>query len=344
MVFPSLRETLFEDNGRPGYSEARVETQQVKATIVGHPEFEAYAERVTAIVDTWRETHEPLLRGLEVDALPKTVIHNLSEELLVRFADLPLLSRYNVYQRLMDYWSEVMQDDVYLIAADGWVEAAKPRGIIEDKEKKIKETPDLTIKRKKYKMDLIPPALVVARYFAEEQGAIEALEAEQESAARELEEFVEDHASEEGLLEDATNEKGKVTKVGVNDRLKAIQDEPESDEEREALKRCLALIEAESKAGKEVKDAEAALDKQVLARYSKLSEPDIKTLVVEDKWFVSIRAAIAGEVLRLTQRLDGRVKELKERYAKTLPVLETDVETLSANVEGHLKDMGLAWS
>ena len=135
----------------------------------------------------------------------------------------------------MDYWAEVMQDDVYLIAADGWVEAAKPRGIIEDKERKIKETPDLTIKRKKYKMDLIPPALIVARYFAKEQAAIEALQAEQETAARELEEFIEEHTGEEGLLEDATNDKGKVTKGGVKDRLKAIEDEPEGDEERDAL-------------------------------------------------------------------------------------------------------------
>ena len=41
----------------------------------------------------------------------------LSEDLLARFADLPLLSRYDVYQRLMDYWAETMQDDVYLLAA-----------------------------------------------------------------------------------------------------------------------------------------------------------------------------------------------------------------------------------
>jgi hypothetical protein len=71
----------------------------------------------------------------------------------------------------MDYWAETLQDDVYLIAADGWVEAARPRGIVEDKERKIKETPDLTIGRKKYKMDLVPPALLVARFFAEEQSA-----------------------------------------------------------------------------------------------------------------------------------------------------------------------------
>ena len=164
--------------------------------------------------------------------------------MLARFADLLLLSRYDIYQRLMDYWDETMQDDVYLIAADSWVEAAKPRGIIEDKEKKIKETPDLTIKRKKYKMDLVPPALIVARYFATEQAAIETLQAKQETAARELEEFVEEHTGEEGLLEDAVNDKGKVTKSRVKNRLKFIQDELESDEERGALTDCLALIGA----------------------------------------------------------------------------------------------------
>ena len=194
-VFPSLRQTLFEANGRPGYSDARVEAQEVKATILNSAEFTSYKRRVATIFDAWHNTHEQLLRGLEVGALPKMVIHALAEDLLARFADLPLLDRYDVYQRLMDYWDEVMQDDVYLIAAAGWVEAAKPRGIIEDKERKIRETADLTIKRKKYKMDLIPPALIVACWFAAEQAAIERLQEDHETAARELEEFVEEHSS-----------------------------------------------------------------------------------------------------------------------------------------------------
>ncbi len=350
-VFPTLREALFESNGAhssgPGYSEARVEARAVKTTILEHPEFEAYARRISGVFEDWRKAHEPQLMGLEIDDLPKTIIHTLSEDLLARFADLPLLSRYDVYQRLMDYWAETMQDDVYLIAADGWIEAARPRGIVEDKERKIKETPDLTIKRKKYKMDLVPPALVVARFFAKEQAAIEALQSGKETAARELEEFVEEQASagdgEEGLLADATNDKGKVTKGGVKDRLKAIKDEPDSKEERDALTCCLKLIDAESAASKAVKDAQAALDAKVLARYAKLTEAEIKTLVVEDKWLASIRAAIEGEVERLTQRLAGRVKELEERYANPLPALELEVEAFGAKVEGHLKKMGLAW-
>ena len=342
-VFPSLRQALFEGNGRAGYSEGRVGTPQVKSVILGHGEFKAYEQRVVASFDAWRKAQGPLLRGFAINALPRTVIHTLSEDLLARFAGLPLLDPYDIYQRLMDYWDEVMQDDMYLIAADGWIEAAKPRGIIEDKQKKIKETPDLTIKRKKYKMDLIPPALIVARYFPAEQAAIEALRTKQETALRELEEFVEEHTGEGGLLEDAVNDKGKVTKGSVKNRLKIIQGELESDEERGALTRCLALIETESKASKAVTEAKASLDQKVLARYATLTETRIKTLVVEDKWFASIRVAIEGEVQRLTQQLAGRVKVLEGRYARPLPVLEREVEAFNTKVEGHLKKMGVVW-
>ena len=343
-VFPTLRQTLFESDGRAGYSEPRIETQQVKAAILGHGEFESYRQRVAAICDSWRKNARPLLRDIDSSTLPKSVVGSLSEDLLARFADLPLLKRYDVYQRLMDYWDEVMQDDVYLIAMGGWMEAAKPRGIIEDKEKKIRETPDLTIKRKKYKMDLIPPPLIVARYFVVERAAIEALQVKQETAARELEEFVEEHAGEDSLLEDAVNDSGKITRVGVKNRLNVIADGnvPDSSEERKALTRCLELIEAEAEAGKAIKEAQAALDHQVLARYATFTEDEIKTLVVEDKWFASIQAEIEGEEQRLTQQLAERVKELEERYAKPMPMLEEEVATLSEKVDEHLQKMGLS--
>ena len=258
-VFTSLREALFRGNGQEGYSEVCVETHQVKATILGHAEFKTFSERVAAIFDSWRKAHEPLLLGLKANALPRTVIHTLSEDLLMRFADLPLLNRYDVYQRLMDYWDEVMQDDVYLIAADGWVEAAKPHGIIEDKEKKIKETPDLTIKRRKYKMDLVPPELIVACYSAAKQATIEDMQAKLETVSRELEEFIEENTGDEAPLSDATNDKDKVTKSGIKERLKTIQSEPESDDERAVLTRCMELIDNESDVAKGVKEAQAEL-------------------------------------------------------------------------------------
>ena len=341
-IWPSLRKALFK-RSRRGYSAARVVPERVKATILGHAEFEAYGERVAAVFDAWRKAQLRRLRGIEIGTDPKAVIDKLSENLLKRFTDLPLLDSYDVYQCLMDYWAETMQDDVYLIVADGWTEAAKPRGIVEDKPKKIKETPDLTVERHKYKMDLVPPMLVVARYYSEEQATLEALETKQDAAAGQLADHVGQHAGAKGTLEDVTNDKGVVTKARVKVRLKAMEGDPETQEERHILAHCLALIEANAAADNAFKEALAALDAKVLARYAVLTEAQVKRLVVEDKWFASIRAAIEGQVDRLTQQLAGRVRALEDRYASPLPELEREMRAYSAKVEGHLKKMGLKW-
>ena len=347
-VFPTLRNALFKANGRPGYSDPMVETQRVKTTILSHLEFTDYQQRVASIFETWRETHAPRLGAMDTNTLPKTIIHALSEDLLVRFADLPLLDPYDVYQKLMDYWDEVMQDDVYLITAEGWVKASKPRELVQDKN--IKETPDLTIKKKRYKMDLIPPALIIARYFAEEQANIDTLQTAQEAAAQALDEFVEEHIGEDGLLAEATTDKGSITKSSVQARCKALtpdlttlHETPDDDAERDALEHCLSLIEAKSKADSAVKAAQLALDQQVLACYATLNEYDVQTLVIDDKWFASIQAAINAEVQRLTQALTERVKQLEERYAQSLPSLTQEVQEYSMKVEKHLLNMGVDW-
>ena len=118
-VFPALRQRLFSPNGRKGYSDARVEADQVRAVVLEHEAFTAYWERVRRVFDAWRREHTPRLRELEVGDSPKGLIRDLSEDLLGRFAGLPLLDRYAVYQCLMDYWDEVIQDDVYLVVTDG---------------------------------------------------------------------------------------------------------------------------------------------------------------------------------------------------------------------------------
>ena len=344
-VLPGLREALFKDNGRPGYLEAKVETREVKPTVLNHPAFQAFAERVSGVIDGWQTAHQPTLHALQAGNKPRDVIRGLSEDLLQRFSEVPLLDRYAVYQRLMDYWADVMQDDVHLIAVEGWQAAARPRGVIDNKERKIKEEPDLTVgsgkKAKKYKLDLIPPGLVIARYFIDEQARLEALQAELETAARELEEFIEEQDGEEDALSEVKNDKGKVTKTEIPKRLKALKGEPDSEEEIAALKQCKTLMDIEADAKKAVKDAQAELDQAVLARYGGLTEDEIKQLAVDDKWLAHIRAAIESEVERITNQLAGRVRELEERYEAPLPAIEREVEALAARVTGHLEKMGV---
>ena len=169
-----------------------------------------------------------------------------------------------------------------------------------------------------------------------------------ETAEQKLDEYVEEHTGDEGLLTDVVNDSGNVTKTTVNARLKELtpnlmthNEMQDSDEEHDALEHCLSLIEAKSKSDKAVKEAQLALDEQVLARYTTLTETEIKQLVIDDKWFATIQAVVTGEVQRLTQNLTERVKELEERYAQPLPVLAEEVEEYSVRVEEHLQGMGV---
>ncbi len=348
-VFPTLRNALFKANGRPGYSDPLVETQHVKTTILTHPEFNAYQQQVSAVFQAWREAHKQRLIGIDVGTPPREIIWTLSEDLLSRFNDLQLLDRYDVYQELMDYWDEVMQDDVYLIASDGWVKAAEPREVIQSRQ--VKEVPDLVIKKRKYKMDLIPPRLIVARYYANIQEAVEILTARQAPVVSALEEYIEEHSGEDGLLADAVNDKGTITANSVKARRNSLKPQllllPRAPRdlmsENNALKECLSLFDEKSKAERAVKEVQLDLDERVLTHYATLTEAEIKELVINDKWMASIQSAIESEVERVIQTLTERVKELEERYAQTLPELAQEVKAFSAKVEAHLQKMGVDW-
>ena len=323
-----------------------------KEIIFGHAEFTVYNESATKLFAKWKAANTPRLKGIAKGGKPKALIETLSEDLLATFEKARLLDPYDVYQHLMDYWAETMQDDVYMIVSDGWREAAKPRLIIEDKEKKSKEKPDFTVGKMKYKAELIPTALVIARYFAAEQATIKKLEAEVAAIEQAMEEMAEEHgglsacgaqAGEEGLLEEAKNDKDKLTKASVTGRLKEMKDDENAADERKMLNDYLALIEKEAATSAKVKDAQEALLAKVAARYGKLTEDEIKTLVVDDKWLATIAAAVQGELDRVSQTLTGRIRQLAERYATPLPQLNGEVATLAARVDKHLKKMGAVW-
>ena len=345
-IIPGVRSALFKKGDRPGYSQLRVPAPEIKATIFGHEEFTTFNTSATKLFAKWKKANAPLLNGFAKDGHPKQLIDALAEDLLATFEKAPLLDPYDIYQHLMDYWADTMQDDCYLVASDGWREAAKPRLIVEDKEKdkknKVKVRPDFVVGKKKYQTELIPPSLVIARYFAKNQTEIEALEAELATLQQQLEELAEEHAGEGGLLEDAKNDKDKLTKASVAARLKEVKGDRDAADERKVLESYLAVSEQEGDVSAKLKSAQDALMEKVAAKYAQLSEDDIKALVVDDKWLATLATAVQGELDRVSQTLTGRVRQLAERYATPLPALNEEVATLAARVDVHLRKMGFA--
>lgn len=339
-VFPGIRNALFGPSGRPGYSSLKIAQSEIKQAIFGHKEFADFIDSVNALFSRWKGKHRNDLANLKMGDPPRSLIENLSESLLETIAQARLLDPYDVYQHLMSYWQEVMQDDVYMIVSDGWLAASKPRLLTEDKGKSSKEKPDFTVGKQKFKADLVPKELMIAHFLSTEQGKIETLESEVNSIQQSLEELREEHAGEDGLLASVSDE-GKISKTALIDRLRETKTDNDAADERNLINQYLKLMEQESEASRKVKAAEKELETMVASRYAKLTEKEVKDLVVEQKWLATLDAAVHSELDRVSQSLTGRIKQLAERYAMPLPDLTAEVEELSAKVTDHLKKMGV---
>ncbi len=336
-ICPGLKAALFKAN-RAGYVDLAVKPENIRAAIHDHPEFRAFTEGLAKHFADWREAETVHLKALVPGFHPKAMIGELAERLLKHYEGRPLIDAYAVYQRLMTYWAEVMQDDAYMLAADGWV--AKTARIIETK--KGKDGKEKTTDRG-WACDLVPKEVLVARYYAKEAAAIAEAEAERERVAAELLALEEEHGNEDGLFSELIEEgQVVVTDKVAKARLKEIKGDKAAAEEAKALGEWLKLAEREKELKKAIRDAEAALDDLAYKRYPKLTPDEVKALVVDDKWMGSLEAHIAGETARVAQGLTRRVKELGERYTAPLPRLAERVTVLEGKVAAHLKRMGFA--
>ena len=346
-VFPSVCGVLFKSAGRPGYARLKPALTEVKRAILEHPEFSEFQQKVGQVFDDWRGSTTPRLTGFGKDGHPKELIETIAEDLLAAFSHLPLLDAYDIYQHLMDYWAESMQDDAYLIAADGWVKGAQPREIVRVKGKNNKltwpEPHDYLKGRRRFKSDLVPASILVARYFVMERSVLETLDTQLTVLEQRLDEMREEGGGEDGLLAevvDGEGDKRKITERAVKARLKEVGNDPLYADERAALEGYADLLQQHSSVKAKRKAAQGDLDKKIDAKYPSLTELEIKTLVVNDKWMACLSASVQTEIGLVSQKLNGRIRQLAERYAAPLPTLVDKLETLSARVDEHLKMMG----
>ncbi len=326
-VYPSLKNTLFTSGKRTNYSVLRVEQQKIKSTIFEHSEFKIYSKKIEKVFNDWQKRNIEILKGIKIGDKPKEMIFNIAEDILESFAKLELIDKYEIYQHLMSYWSETMQDDVYIVVVNGWkIEINILRS------KKGKETG--------WDCDLIPKNIVIKKYFSTEQESLDNLQNELETLNQDKETLEEENSGDEDLFAEARSDAGKITKGDLNKRIKEIKGDSEFADELKVLQVYSDLIGKEADLKKRIKEAEIDLDGLLLKKYKSLGEDEIKELVVEDKWLVSLKNGVDNEMERISQKLAGRIKELAERYGTPLPELTNEVKELSKKVEGHLEKMG----
>ena len=333
-VFKTLRSSLYSPL-RKGYSTSATKPALLQKAIAEHAEVQAYKQSVKSALDEWKQAHMSALKALDGSINPRELIVRLAEDLLHRFVDDPLLDQYDIYQTIVEYWYETMQDDVFIHAQDGWGACKEIRPVEQGEEAEF--TLRIGKKGVKHLGSVLPASLIIATFLLDEQGEVDRLQSVYEQLGQEKEALEDEHSNEGCVFGDLD----KITGAA----LKAMKKELTSEETEElnVVDAWLELTNKEAKAKKEAKAAQEKLTEKLVEQYTTLSEQACKDLLVEVKWYASIESAVDDQVNRLVQQLSGRLRAIGDRYASTLSELESEVEEYSQKVEEHLKKMGLEW-
>ena len=325
-LFKNVKEKLFDGND---YYSLTIDIERLYEFFEDFDEVKEFKTKALKQFEQWAKKNLLALENINSNTHPKELIQNLSESLLRAFKPLDLIDEYAIYQILMDYWDEVMKDDVYMIIENGW--EATPK-IEFDKKGKIKS----------WDSDLLPKEIVMKKLFKEDKEVLEKLEAKKDEINAKLEELKEENSGEEGILEEVKNDKGNITKDNLKKKTKELKNLPDFNEEIKVLKQYLELLDKENEIKKQIKEKEANLDTKLLERYKAFSKQEVKDLVINKKWLLSLQTLIEDEIENLIMQTVNRIKELHKRYATPLPEIEKEVDEYEQKVKKHLKVMGFS--
>ena len=350
-VIPSVRKLLFESAGRPDFVKLKILIEEVKTKILTHPEFESFNKLAVKVFNNWNKFCLPKLEDFKRGSYTKQLILSLSEDLLNRFKSIPLVKTYDLYQHLMDYWAETMQDDCYLISNTGWLESVKPREVVKIRNANgklvwPKEDFDYLKGKRRFKSDLLPKNILISHYFITDHNNIEFLQTQISEFDFKIQEMIDENSGEDGLLDDVIEgeeDKKKITLKSVKARLKEITKDPNFIDEYNKLKECVELLDKHTDLKNKLKIAQSDLDIKLEDKYSKLKEEEIKLLVIEKKWINKLSVVMQSELDKVSQTLTFRIQELAKRYETPLPKLIEEVDNLTVKVKDHLKKMGVVW-
>ena len=333
-VMPNLRESLFEPFKREGYSLLKVAPDQVLETIYSDAQYKKFIAEAEKSFQSWLTEFSSEFGALDKGAKPKLVIEKVAESLLQSSSKLALLDPYSIYQSLMSYWSSTLQDDAFLIAAVGWLEAAQLHVVTD-----ASDGVDATSGKTKFRSDLLPASVLIDYYRPAQRDALATSEAEGSALQAEIDALVEEQGGDEGLINEVLSDVGKVNKKQLTARIKEISGEKDFADELVVLQQCAELVEKMDKAKQLIKSSQGEINEALIAKYKNLDEAEVKKLALI-KWVSALTEAVVTDRARIAQDLADRISVLGQRYGEVLGDIQQTVNSFDIRIRAHLDSMG----
>ncbi|NLH36349.1 MAG: SAM-dependent DNA methyltransferase [Lactococcus chungangensis] len=176
----------------------------------------------------WKNIVKDTLLNINADTNPKELIRNIGVQILHGFESAQLLDNYDVYDFLLNYWNEKMQDDVYVIKSSGYEAGREIEYVYAQKKAKDENGEEIkvddTSKMKSFEGALISRKIIEHEYFEKELLELNKLIEKSALLESELDEMREEESGDEGLLVNALNEKGdSILKANLSKQIKELE-------------------------------------------------------------------------------------------------------------------------
>ncbi len=188
----------------------------------------------TVIFEDWKNCVRDILLNISANTEPTMLIRELGDMILQAYSDSALLDNYDIYDCLMNYWNEKLQDDVYAIRAYGYEVAREIEHVYVTKKQKNENGHTVTVadklKVKSFDGYLIPRDIIERIYFADLIAELQMLISQRDTIEADMETMREEESGDDGLLKETLSSKGELPKANLIRRIKELETKKTSSE------------------------------------------------------------------------------------------------------------------
>lgn len=319
-VAPNLKNKLFKKNEKDGYLDLAIDKETINEEISSSKEYIEYFEKLIEKVVKWENKNRKKLYKVNNETRVKDLIEELSSSILVIFEDDKLIDKYEAYEFLMEYYNNILKDDLHLIVENGWI----PKLVYgQDKNGKIKKN--------EFESDLLAKEIVVKEYFKEYNDELEKLNNELNDLIQKLETKIEENTGDEAIF----NDEDKVNEKLIKDKIKE-----ESEENVVILKEMLYNLSKQKDVKKNIKVVQEELNDLIIKKYDSLDETTSKELIINKKWFKDLENKFADMYIDIIYDLSNQITTEVKNYENTLNQLVKETSDLESLVLEDLERMG----
>ena len=332
-VFPNLKNTLFEKTNESYY---KLSLKDIHEALKNNQDIIRYKNDYKKQFENFDNyLQNELITNMEnIDLTSEEM--KISNALFSRIESVPLVNKYDVYQKLDDNW-DIISGDLELIKSEGIEACNKIDPIIEIKKKGEKETEVQT----GIKGHIIPLNFVIDYKLSDLKKNISDKENRTNDIETRINEILDNLSEDEKIEIESilTEENDAFVPKEVAKKAKELlkQTTSEGTVEKKVIE-VNSLYEEQKKLNKEIKEGKTNIEIEAAKETENLTYEEITELLTQ-KWIKPIITEIDKLIDNVIIEFSKSIEKLSKKYEQTLKSIDEEIEKTEKNLSAMIDEL-----